>query len=126
MGQFIARDDQKISELQGISHQVEVTGKSKVWLGVTAQEKLEAVVEDAIKFNNELGKIADRFEIKIHLTPENLDDVLYERVLKKNSEGRNELEKVYENFSGRLQTVLDFSDADRKFPDITKEYFVKA
>lgn len=126
MGQFMARDDQKISELQGISHQVEVTGKGKIWLGVTAQEKLEAVVEDAIKFNDELGKIADRFEMKIHLTPENLDDVLYERVLKKNPEGRDELEKVYDSYSGRLQTVLDFSDADRKFPEISKDYFVKA
>ncbi|MEK4181343.1 BREX system P-loop protein BrxC [Aeribacillus sp. FSL K6-1121] len=126
MGQFIARDDQKISELQGISHQVDVTGKGKIWLGVTAQEKLEAVVEDAIKYNDELGKIADRFEIKIHLTPENLDDVLYERVLKKTSEGRNTLEDEYERFSGKLESILDFSDADRKFPEITKEYFVKA
>ncbi|OLQ47618.1 hypothetical protein BHT94_10545 [Bacillus licheniformis] len=126
MGQFMARDDQKISELQGISHQVEVTGKGKVWLGVTAQEELKAVVEDAIKFNDELGKIADRFEVKIHLTPENLDSVLYERVLKKKPDAKSKLEEEYEKYSGKLESVLQFSDADRKLPDLSKEYFVKA
>lgn len=126
MGQFMARDDQKISELQGISHQVEVTGQGKVWLGVTAQEELKAVVEDAIKFNDELGKIADRFEVKIHLTPENLDSVLYERVLKKKPDAISKLEEAYDNYSGKLESVLQFSDADRKLPDLSKEYFVKA
>ena len=126
MGQFMARDDQKISELQGISHQVEVTGQGKVWLGVTAQEELKAVVEDAIKFNDELGKIADRFEVKIHLTPENLDSVLYERVLKKKPDAISNLEREYEKYSGKLESVLQFSDADRKLPDLSKEFFVKA
>ncbi|APC47779.1 hypothetical protein BME96_06155 [Virgibacillus halodenitrificans] len=126
MGQFMARDDQKISELQGIAHQVEVTGQGKIWLGVTAQEELKAVVEDAIKFNTELGKIADRFGVKIHLTPENLDTVLYERVLKKTSESSSILEDEYEEYSGKLVSVLQFPDADRKLPELTKEYFVKA
>lgn len=126
MGQFIARDDQKISELQGISHQVEVTGQGKVWLGVTAQEELKAVVEDAIKFNDELGKIADRFEVKIHLTPENLDSVLYERVLKKKPDAISNLEEEYGQYSGKLESVLQFSDSDRKLPDLSKEFFVKA
>lgn len=126
MGQFMARDDQKISELQGISHQVEVTGQGKVWIGVTAQEELKAVVEDAIKFNDELGKIADRFEIKIHLTPENLDSVLYERILKKKTDEKSILDREYEKYSGKLESVLQFSDADRKLPELSKESFVKA
>jgi hypothetical protein len=126
MGQFMARDGQKITELQGISHQVEVTGKGKIWLAVTAQEELKAIVEDVIKFDQELGTLNDRFEVKIHLTSENLDSVLYERVLKKNNDGRNMLENEYVNYSGKLETVLQFLDTDRKLPEISKELFVKA
>lgn len=126
MGQFIARDDQKISELQGIAHQIEITGQGKIWLGVTAQEELKAIVEDAIKFNDKLGKIADRFEVKIHLTPENLDSVLYERILKKKPEAKEELENKYDKYSGKLETILEFTDADRKLPKLSKEVFVKA
>lgn len=126
MGQFMARDDQKISELQGISHQVEVTGKGKVWLGVTAQEQLKEVEEGAIKHHDEIGKLTARFEVKIHLTSENLDSVLYERVLKKTPDAKLILESEFEKYSGKVESVLDFADADRQFAKLTKKYFVKA
>lgn len=126
MGQFISGDKEKINELQGIAHQIETTGKGTIWLGVTSQEELKGVVEDVIKVQDQIDKIADRFDTKIHLTPENLDDVLYERILKKKLEVIPELEEKYKGMSAKLETVLSFSNTNRTLPKLNKETFVLA
>ena len=48
VGQFVARDVQKMLDLQGVVQALGRAGRGKLWLIVTSQEKLSELVEDCI------------------------------------------------------------------------------
>lgn len=123
MGQFIGGDNQKLLELQSIAEAFASRGPGKLWLIVTAQEALEEIVRDAIRRENEFDKIRDRFNLRLHLTSENIETVLEERILKKKESQRPHLEKIYSRSGGNIATVCTLEGANRPLPQPDQDRF---
>src|SRR5204863_5600581 len=85
VGQFVARDTQKMLDLQAIVQQLGVKGRGKYWIAVTSQERLSEVVSGLDDRRIELPKLMDRFPLQVHLEPSDISEVTSRRVLKKKS-----------------------------------------
>jgi len=124
MGQFIGDSRQKLLELQSIAEAFATRGLGKLWLIVTAQEALGEVVRGALRRENEFDKIRDRFNLRLHLTSENIETVLEERILKKKESHRPELEALHRGASGNIATVCTLQGANRPLPQPDMDRFV--
>ena len=124
IGQYVSANPDVIGYLQAIESTFSRIGGGKLWVAVSSQNKLEQITEQYLKNQDEINKVIDRFEIRVHLTPENLDKVINERVLKKTSEGISTIEGIYEKNKGKLISVLDFKDSKKNFNKFTKEEFI--
>lgn len=96
IGQYISANPEVIGYLQAIESTFARKGKGKLWIAVSSQNKLDQLTEQYLKTEDEVNKVIDRFEVRIHLTPENLDKVINERVLKKKPEVIKDIDRLYE------------------------------
>lgn len=124
IGQYVSANPDVIGYLQAIESTLARIGGGKLWVAVSSQNKLEQITEQYLKTQDEINKVIDRFEVRVHLTPENLDKVINERVLKKNSEGISTIDGIYEKNKGKLISVLDFKDSKKNLNKFTKEDFI--
>src|SRR5581483_8042931 len=69
VGQFVARDVDKMLDLQAIVQQLGVHGRGRHWLAVTSQEKLNELVSGLDDNRIELARLMDRFKSQVHLEP---------------------------------------------------------
>ena len=102
VGQFVARDVQKMLDLQAVVQQLGVKGRGKHWIVVTSQEKLSELVSGLDNRNIELARLMDRFPLQVHLEPSDISEVTSRRVLAKNAEAEKELGDLFEANRGRL------------------------
>ena len=63
VGQFVARDVNKMLDLQAIVQQLGIHGHGKHWLAVTSQEKLGELVGGLDDTRIELARLMDRFQV---------------------------------------------------------------
>lgn len=124
IGQYVSANSDVIGYLQAIESTFARIGGGKLWIAVSSQNKLEQITEQYLKNQDEINKVIDRFEVRVDLTPENLDKVINERVLKKTSEGISTVESMYEKSKGKLISMLDFKDSKKNFNKFTKEDFI--
>ena len=104
VGQFVARDVQKMLDLQGIVQSLGRVGRGKMWLVVTSQEKLTELVGGLDGQAVELARLMDRFPLQVHLEPSDISEVTSRRVLAKTSEGAKRLRDLFASEQGRLAT----------------------
>ena len=125
VGQFVARDVQKMLDLQGIVQRLGVEGQGRIWIVVTSQEKLNELVGGLDSRQVELARLTDRFpqELQVHLEPADISKVTSERVLEKNTEGETLLRKMFEKHRGRLTSHTNIS-ADIRLPELNPDNFV--
>jgi hypothetical protein len=125
VGQFVARDVQKMLDLQGIVQALGRVGRGKFWIVVTSQEKLTELVGGLEDRRVELARLMDRFpqELQVHLEPSDISEVTSKRVLSKNAEAQTLLRKLYEENRARLASSVHLS-ADIRLPELTAERFV--
>jgi hypothetical protein len=69
VGQFVARDVQKMLDLQAVVQSLGVKGRGKHWIVVTSQEKLGELVSGLDDKKIELARLMDRFPLQVHLEP---------------------------------------------------------
>lgn len=69
VGQFVARDVQKMLDLQGVVQNLGRVGRGKLWVVVTSQEKLTELVGGLNDRRVELARLMDRFPLQVHLEP---------------------------------------------------------
>ena len=124
IGQFIGDSNDLLLELQSLAEQFAVKGKGKLWLVVTAQEKLDEIIQGVKGQENEFAKIKDRFYFPAYLTSENIKKVLEERILKKISNAEKELKELYSKNLGVLSFISGFQ-SNRTISEINEENFVK-
>lgn len=106
VGLYVGSNTDRLNDLNTISEQVAKIGKGKIWLFVTAQEALEEVVPKILGYTSQFQKIRDRFQLKIQLTPENIDTVVKKRLLqKKLGHSLELLAALYSQHSGNLATT---------------------
>jgi hypothetical protein len=123
VGQFVARDVQKMLDLQAIVQNFGVRGRGKQWVVVTSQEKLGELVSGLDDKKIELARLMDRFPLQVHLEPSDISEVTSRRVLSKNAAAQSLLGNLYDDHRGRL-TELTRLTADIRLPEITRDSFV--
>ncbi|NQV08407.1 BREX system P-loop protein BrxC, partial [Candidatus Woesearchaeota archaeon] len=127
MGMFVGDNSEKLLELQSIVENVGVKSNGKIWIVVTAQEKLDEVIEGVKRKKVEFAKISDRFNMRITLTSENIDMVVKERILKKKDSAIKELTDKYHKIAGKINNDINFRDWARAklIPKLDDKSFVE-
>lgn len=123
VGQFVARDVQKMLDLQAIVQSLGVRGRGKHWLVITSQEKLGELVSGLDDKKIELARLMDRFPQQVHLEPSDISEVTSRRVLSKNANAQAILGQLFDGHRGRLTDHTHLT-ADIKLPDITRDSFI--
>ncbi|MFO0014938.1 MAG: BREX system P-loop protein BrxC, partial [Synechococcaceae cyanobacterium] len=122
VGQYVARDIQKMLDLQAIVQQLGIKGRGKVWVMVTSQENLTQIVGALDDNRPELARLQDRFPYKPALEPSDIAEVTSRRVLGKNSAGQQTLQGLFQQHQGRLATHTKL-DAKIRLPELTAKSF---
>jgi hypothetical protein len=123
VGQFVARDVQKMLDLQAIVQSLGRVGRGKHWLVVTSQERLQELVSGLDDRQIELARLMDRFPQQVHLEPSDISEVTSRRVLSKNAEAEATLGALYEQSRARLTDSTRLS-ADIRLPELTRQSFI--
>jgi len=123
VGQFVARDIQKMLDLQAVVQSLGVRGRGKHWIVVTSQEKLDELISGLDDKRIELARLMDRFPLQVHLEPSDISEVTSRRVLSKNAKAQEMLGKLYDDHRGRLKEHTYLS-AEIKLPPLTRDGFV--
>lgn len=123
VGQFVARDVQKMLDLQAVVQQLGVKGRGKHWVVVTSQEKLGELVSGLDDKKIELARLMDRFPLQVHLEPSDISEVTSRRVLSKNAAAQAALGKLFDEHRGRLTQHTRLA-ADIKLPELSREAFI--
>jgi hypothetical protein len=96
VGQFVARDVQKMLDLQAIVQSLGVRGRGKHWIVITSQEKLGELVSGLDDKKIELARLMDRFPQQVHLEPSDISEVTSRRVLSKNANAQTVLGQLFD------------------------------
>ncbi len=123
VGQFVARDVQKMLDLQAVVQNLGVKGRGKHWVVITSQEKLGELVSGLDDKKIELARLMDRFPLQVHLEPSDISEVTSRRVLAKNAAAQAALGKLFDEHRGRLTEHTRLS-ADIKLPELTRDSFI--
>ena len=123
VGQFVARDVQKMLDLQAIVQNLGVRGRGKYWVVVTSQEKLNEIVSAIDDRKIELQRLMDRFPLQVHLEPSDISEVTSRRVLTKKAEAEEGLGALFDEHRGSLTAHTRLS-ADIKMPELTRQGFI--
>lgn len=123
VGQYVAQSAAKIEDLRAVVEEFSKQGKNRVkqrqavapvWIVVTSQEKLEAVVNAIDSKRVELSKLQDRFRYHIDLAPADIREVATKRVLAKREEAIPFLKQRYTAMQGQLNTACHLQDTSRQ------------
>jgi Family of unknown function (DUF6079) len=123
VGQFVARDVQKMLDLQAVVQSLGVKGRGKHWIVVTSQEKLGELVSGLDDKKIELARLMDRFPLQVHLEPSDISEVTSRRVLSKNASAQAALGKLFDEHRGRLTDHTRIT-AEIKLPELTRDGFI--
>lgn len=123
VGQFVARDVQKMLDLQAIVQNLGVRGRGKYWVVVTSQEKLNEIVSALDDRKIELQRLMDRFPLQVHLEPSDISEVTSRRVLTKKAEAEERLGALFDEHRGSLTAHTRLSAAI-KMPELTRQSFI--
>lgn len=123
VGQFVARDVQKMLDLQAVVQSLGVKGRGKHWIVITSQEKLGELVSGLDDKKIELARLMDRFPLQVHLEPSDISEVTSRRVLSKNAGAQAVLGKLFDEHRGRLMEHTRLT-ADIRLPELTRDSFI--
>lgn len=123
VGQFVARDVQKMLDLQAVVQNLGTKGRGKHWLVVTSQEKLDELVSGLDDNRIELARLMDRFPLQVHLEPSDISEVTSRRVLSKNAAAEASLGAQFDKDRGRLTEHTRLT-ADIRLPELNRASFV--
>jgi hypothetical protein len=126
VGQFVARDVQKMLDLQGIVQGFGRVGRGRLWLVVTSQERLGELVSGLDDKRVEHARLLDRFpsQLQVHLESTDIAEVTGRRVLAKNAAAQASLGALFDENRARLTENVTVS-ADIKLPDLTRDKFIE-
>ena len=123
VGQFVARDVQKMLDLQGIIQALGVKGRGKHWVVATSQEKLAELVSGLDDKQIELARLMDRFPQQVHLEPSDISEVTSRRVLSKNAQAEASLGTLFDQHRARLTENTRLT-ADIQLHALTRQGFI--
>lgn len=120
--QFIGDNGQKILELQSIVEQLGSVGKGQVWVIATGQERLDAVIDRTQIQLAQLGKMTARFAYSLHLSSEDVQRVVRDRLLVKRPSEVHVLRALYQSHEGFLADLCRLN-TERQLPGVSEADF---
>ncbi len=110
IGQFIGSDTHLMLNLQTIVEDLGRICNGQVWVLVTSQEDIDAILGD-IKASkaNDFSKIQGRFNTRLSLSSSNTDEVIQARLLEKTEDAESELDDLFKEKGDILKSQLSFS-----------------
>ena len=113
IGQYIADDTQLMLNLQTIVEDLGTACRGKAWVIVTSQEDIDSITKTK---GNDFSKIQGRFDTRLSLSASNVDEVIRERILKKNEATTQTLRLLYEQKESIIKNLITFTadTADKK------------
>lgn len=124
-GQWIENNAGRLALLQAFVEEASIQGQGKIWVLVTTHGDMGSVFTEARALEGDMKKIEGRFRFKPALTTENIEQVLENRLLRKNTDGRTELTKLYEECgSGSLKGIGELANTAQTLPDCSETTFV--
>lgn len=122
-GQWINDDNNRLSQLQALIEEAGDKGQGKIWLFVTTHEDMGAIYSNARARQADFKKVEGRFRFKLSLTTENIEQVLEDRLFKKNVAGRQAVTAVYQANPGVLRDLGELKNSNQKLPPCSEEKF---
>lgn len=115
VGQFIGSDTALMLNLQTITEQLGTVCNGRAWVVVTSQEDIDAVLgEMRTARENDFSKIQGRFKTRLSLSSANVDEVIQERLLRKdgdeNGPVQSMLKALFHQKGDILKNQLSFRD----------------
>jgi hypothetical protein len=116
VSQYVHQDEDRMVKLQSFVSELGQRLKGRVWLFATGQQKLEDAGEA-----QGIGKLKDRFppQLRVHLHPSNIRDVVHKRLLAKRGDREETLRALFQKHRSELR--LHGYGCD----EITEEDFVE-
>ncbi|MGL5125976.1 MAG: BREX system P-loop protein BrxC [Fusobacteriaceae bacterium] len=108
IGQYIGDNSQLMLNLQTLIELLGVNFQGKVWVGVTSQQDLGAILDSNDRKKNDFSKIQDRFKTMLPLSSGNIDEVIKKRLLEKRQIEGEDLENFYEKRRIDLENLINF------------------
>lgn len=108
VGQYIGDDSNLMLNLQTIVEEIGSQCQGKVWVMVTSQEAIDSVVKIS---GNDFSKIQGRFNTRLSLTSNSVDEVIKKRILEKTADAKRLLELVYDKEHAVLKNLFTFNNA---------------
>ena len=120
VGQFIGNDTHLMLNLQTITEQLGTICQGRAWVVVTSQEDLDSVLGDLKNIKPEdFSKIQGRFQTRLSLSSNNVDEVIKRRLLDKDPAAAAPLAAAYEGKHDILKNQLSFVNAGTTFKTYT-------
>lgn len=108
VGQYIGDDSNLMINLQSIVEELGSKCRGKVWVMVTSQEAIDAVVKIS---GDDFSKIQGRFHTRLSLSSASVDEVIKKRILEKTPAATQLLQLVYDQEHAVLKNLFTFKDA---------------
>ena len=113
IGQYIGDNSDLMLNLQTVTEDLGMFCEGKAWVVVTSQQDIDSITR--VKGNN-FSKIQGRFDTRISLTSANVDEVIRERILKKNDVAKSTLAILYDEKATEIKNKIIFgSGPEMKF-----------
>ena len=127
VGQFIADNPKLMLNLQTIAESLATKCRGRSWVIVTSQDGLDEIVGEMSKQQGtDFSKIMARFRTRMKLTSTNVDEVIQDRLLKKNDDGVRELGRLHTEQHNNFRTYFGFGEGTRSYSKFRDhDHFIK-
>ena len=108
VGQYVGDSTDLLLNLQTLVEAIGDECKGKVWIVCTGQEAIDEIIRTQV---DAFSKIQARFKTRLSLSSSSVDEVIQERVLKKEASVVPMLEDVYNKNNAVLKNIFTFTDS---------------
>lgn len=122
VGQYVARSSTRLEDLRATIERLGQEGRNRtrqrqakapIWTFVTSQERLNEVVDAIEHTRMQIAKVQDRFAFTVDLEQSDIRAVATQRVLAKRPDAVPELQGMYQNARGQLETATRLEQSSR-------------
>ena len=112
VGQFIGSDTNLMLNLQTVVEELFSRTNGRVWVIVTSQEDIDAVIGDrSVQQGLDFTKIKGRFAVNLKLSSTDAIEVIQKRLLAKNERGVEAVEDLWRAHHAELDALFTFQGA---------------
>jgi len=124
LGAFIADSGKKLHDIGTLAEEFAKVGKGKVWIFATGHHSVKDIVDNAREFDGDRLWLEGRFHLPFQLTAENIEEVLEERLFRKNTKGESALNKLYNERQGAIAELGGLTRTSRALRTFDQTSFI--